>query len=302
MTSTPFAGAVELVKGGKLKEAEEILLGIESFDPDFINAQIMLGVVCFEAKQWERAEWYLREATKDENRVPVNQRSPVRKMLELAQARKGYTEQEFMAHQFDGFAPKYERANADAGNVACQQCVDAVARFLKPEWRKELVALDLCCGTGQTGPLLSRALEGTTLTLTGIDLSAKSIALAREKQVYNNLIVGDAARGDLEADRLDAVISVDAFYFFPELETIFAKVARALKVGGCLCFNMPVPEGDDVREVWYGLNRHYHYPRSKVVRDADAVGLVPAEIIETSAYVSRAQGKIPAFIYVLRKD
>ncbi len=302
MNSTLFADARELIKAGNLMQAIGVLLAIGSADPDYANAQMTLGVICYDSKQWKRAEGHFLEASKDGGRMPPEQKDFVDLMLERAQRRASLTEQEFTAFEFDRLAHKYDRANADAGNVAPRQCVDAVARFIVPAGRAGIAVLDLCCGTGQAGPLLRRALKDLNLTLTGIDLSPKSLALARGTQAYDTLILGDAMQSDLGTSRFDAIISADAVYFFPDLGALFSRVTQALKIGGCLCFNMPIPEGAEVKEVWYAEHRHTHFSRPKIVQEAKAAGLVPQEVIETSAYVSIRQGKIPACIYVLQKS
>jgi len=106
----------------------------------------------------------------------------------------------------------------------------------QPRWR----VLDLGCGTGLCGEV-ARPLAAT---LTGVDLSSRMIAKARERAVYDSLIVGsmdDALEGREQA--FDLIIAGDVFTYVGELSNVLAGCASALPVGGFLAFS--VESGED---------------------------------------------------------
>lgn len=106
----------------------------------------------------------------------------------------------------------------------------------QPRWR----VLDLGCGTGLCGEVV----RPLAATLTGVDLSSRMIAKARERAVYDSLIVGsmdDALEGREQA--FDLIIAGDVFTYVGELSNVLAGCASALPVGGFLAFS--VESGED---------------------------------------------------------
>lgn len=100
--------------------------------------------------------------------------------------------------------------------------------------------VDLGCGYGW---FCRVARERGATQVTGVDISEKMLARAAE-------LTDDAAihyqRASLESlalaeNSLDLVYSSLALHYLPELDTLFAKIQRALKPGGSLVFSMEHP-------------------------------------------------------------
>jgi len=95
------------------------------------------------------------------------------------------------------------------------------------------------CGTGLSGEALRAA--GYTGSLTGIDISQKSLDLVRESKptVYNQLHVGnlDLPLDQLHAGPYDAFIAVGVFSYVEGFEVLFPQVVSHLKQGGLLVFS-----------------------------------------------------------------
>jgi len=98
-----------------------------------------------------------------------------------------------------------------------------------------LDVLDLGCGTGLSGVALRR-LAGR---LTGIDLSPRMLARARERGLYDSLIEGDLVQVlAWQVASYDLVAAADVFVYIGDLEAVVASVRQALRPGGWLAFSV----------------------------------------------------------------
>jgi predicted TPR repeat methyltransferase len=118
-------------------------------------------------------------------------------------------------------------------------------------------ALDLGCGTGLSGVELRRVAE----RIDGVDLSARMLDRARERQVYQQL-----ERAELLAflqstpQRYDLIAAADVFSYVGPLDGVFAAVQRVLEPGGAWCFAVEAA-ADDVDVVLRGSLRYAHSSR-----------------------------------------
>ena len=132
--------------------------------------------------------------------------------------------------------------------------------------------VDLGCGYGW---FCRAARELGASEVTGVDISEKMLARAAEltadPQIYYQRSDLDALK--LDESSLDLVYSSLALHYLPELDTLFARVQRALKPGGSLVFSMEHPiytcasrQGwltDDNGERFWGVN-HYQDESQRV--------------------------------------
>ncbi len=98
---------------------------------------------------------------------------------------------------------------------------------------------DIACGHGGPGLWVTRE---TGARLVGIDISQVAIEQARRRAEAFGLagraafIVGDAAATSFSSASLTSVMSVDAFWLFPDKPSAAAEIARILQPGGRLVF------------------------------------------------------------------
>jgi|SRR5579884_533403 len=111
--------------------------------------------------------------------------------------------------------------------------------------------LELGCGTGvpTTRELAKR------FAVTGVDISARSIALARRRVPGAGFVRADMARLTLPAASIDAVVAFYAITHVPRAEhgSLLREIARWLRPGGLLVATMGA--GDDpgtVEADWLG--------------------------------------------------
>lgn len=138
---------------------------------------------------------------------------------------------------------------------------------------KNISVLDAGCGTGY----LSRKLATKGAIVTGIDLSEKMIAIAKDKSVQKNLqinfYVDDCSKLDkLSAQQFDLLIANYVLMDVPNLEGAMNAFNRVLKLNGkvVLIFSHPCfPQGraivsENNKEISYNWNFCY-FERTKCI-------------------------------------
>ncbi|MEP4769854.1 MAG: methyltransferase [Roseibium sp.] len=100
--------------------------------------------------------------------------------------------------------------------------------------------LDLGCGTGLTG----RALVDCTTHRTGVDLSERIVELAYDREVYEDLYVGEAVEflkefEDEDGSRplWDFITATDVFPYFGAIDPFLTGAVDRLNPGGYLAFS-----------------------------------------------------------------
>ena len=138
----------------------------------------------------------------------------------------------WLRQTFDAAAADFDRHLT--GELAYDTPARLTALLAPPPaagWR----VLDLGCGTGLSGA----AIRPFASHLTGVDLSAKMLAQAAEKKLYDQLECAEiqAAMAQQATASLDLIFSTDVFIYLGQLETVFAEAARLLKPGGRFAFS-----------------------------------------------------------------
>jgi predicted TPR repeat methyltransferase len=104
---------------------------------------------------------------------------------------------------------------------------------------RSLAVLDLGCGTGLCGVQFREWAD----TLSGVDLSSNMLARARERGIYDELILGDLLGPLQEAEgRFDLILAADVLVYLGDLEPLFRSVHRALRPGGRFAFTVELLE------------------------------------------------------------
>ncbi|WP_346899525.1 methyltransferase domain-containing protein [uncultured Roseibium sp.] len=100
--------------------------------------------------------------------------------------------------------------------------------------------LDLGCGTGLTGVAFSDCVEH----LTGVDLSERIVELAFDREVYDDLYVGEAVsfleefeEDDGSRPSWDMIAATDVFPYLGAVEPILKAAADRLQPDGYLAFS-----------------------------------------------------------------
>lgn len=104
----------------------------------------------------------------------------------------------------------------------------------------ELPTLDLACGTGH----FARILLGY-MVITGCDLDENAVRIAAKEKTLDVLSVADARALPYPKHAFNSVLANCALEHIPDVERVFAEIARVLKPTGILAFTVPSEHFND---------------------------------------------------------
>ena len=158
---------------------------------------------------------------------------------------------------------------------------------------QQLDVLDLGCGTGLCGPLL----RPWARRLTGIDLSARMLAKARERGVYDRLECAEmtAWLGACSAVH-DLIVAADVFIYIGDLAPVFSAARQALRPGGRLAFSVETLERPGFE---LAPTRRYRHSRDHVEQLAGDHGF-EVEAIAAGALRRNDEADVNADLVLLR--
>lgn len=126
--------------------------------------------------------------------------------------------------------------------------------------------LDLGCGTGLTG----MALADCTTHCTGVDLSERIIELAFDREVYDDLYVGEAVEflQEFEEDdgtrpSWDMIAATDVFPYLGAVEPFLAGASNRLEPNGFLAFSTETLDSNLLKGRDYLVGPHNRYAQSE---------------------------------------
>jgi predicted TPR repeat methyltransferase len=148
--------------------------------------------------------------------------------------------QAYVARLFDDYAWRFDKHLIKNLGYRAPALIAEALSAVAPG-RRFASALDLGCGTG----LMGEPLRARVDRLAGVDLSAAMIAKARERSVYDELIIGDAVAPMRERpNALDLIVAADAFVYIGDLAPLFAAIVTALASDGLFAFSVETCAGD----------------------------------------------------------
>jgi ubiquinone/menaquinone biosynthesis C-methylase UbiE len=124
-----------------------------------------------------------------------------------------------------------------------QDAVVAALRDLRPQR-----VIDVGCGTGLLASRLSRELDGATLA--GCDFSHGMLVHARGHGAPVSWVQGDAQRLPFRDASADAIVSTEAFHWFPDQRRALSEFFRVLVPGGRLLIALVNTPNDAVRTLF----------------------------------------------------
>lgn len=160
-----------------------------------------------------------------------------------------------VAHNYDQIAERYADWTAASRNDPRGRYMEILMAAL-PEGAS---VLELGCGSGN---LTTRRLA-ERFVVTGVDISARQIALAQQHARNARFIHADMTTLDLPTASFDAVASFYAISHVPREEhpTLLRAVERWLRPGGVFMATMGAgPSEGEVEEDWLGAPMYFsHY-------------------------------------------
>ena len=134
---------------------------------------------------------------------------------------------------FDSFASDFDNVLKDLEYNSPQIIAQKIALFVKPF----STILDLGCGSGLCAQAIKKNVPECKII--GVDISAKMIEKAKEKNIYYKHVKSDITTCFNKIKlRCDAVVASDVFTYFGTLDLLFNKVASFLPKGGIFAFSV----------------------------------------------------------------
>lgn len=126
------------------------------------------------------------------------------------------------------------------------------------QWLQKLLArlpdessvLDIGCGSG----LPADSLIAAKHTITGVDVSATQVALARSNVPTGRFVHGDVRDLHFNENQFDAVVSFYTFDHIPRSQhaSVLSRIHSWLRPGGFLLLSIEAADIDDVTDEWLG--------------------------------------------------
>ena len=222
-----------------LAGAEEACIKAIQLKPDAVSPHYTLGLVMEESGRADEAREHYEAASK------LAPAATGLKFLLAAlsgdQSSFSAAPTEFVASVFDHYADTFDRHLVGTLKYRGPELIHEAIVAAGVNRSAPLDIVDLGCGTGLCGPIF----KPLARTLIGVDLSARMINRARERQAYDELLVEEmttflAAR----PNQFDLAISADVFEYFGDLAAPLSAVSHGLRAGGVLAFTVEKKESD----------------------------------------------------------
>ncbi|MEQ1663467.1 MAG: tetratricopeptide repeat protein [Thiobacillus sp.] len=157
--------------------------------------------------------------------------------------------------------------------------------------------LDLGCGTG----LCALLFKERALKLSGVDLSEKMIEVAKRRNLYDQLTVGDITVVLEGLNQVhDLIIAADVFVYVGELKRVFELSSAALKRSGLFAFTVEAAKDEAVDYVLQPTGRYAH-SKHYIKELAQAFGFV-VEMMRDAVLRTDRGVPIHSYTVVMRRQ
>ncbi len=203
----------------------------------------------------------------------------------------------YVEQVFDSFASSFDAKLGMLGYRAPQLVADALAAVL-PSPDKQFDIVDLGCGTGLVGPLLSPWAKH----LAGCDLSVGMLRGARERKVYDVLHKAELVYYlRTQPAVFDIAVSADTLCYFGAIDEAMAATTVALRSGGWLAFTVEALPDDAGVPHKLQANGRYAHARGYVA-DAVAAAGMTVDAIDTVTLRMESGKPVNGWLVVARKQ
>lgn len=173
----------------------------------------------------------------------------------------------FAREIFDRIAPQFDNQQINLRGYRVPAEMTALIEDHDPERRTFTGVVDAGCGTGLTMSTLREAFAVERAI--GVDVSPAMIELAREKDLYDELVLADAVNGlALLKGPFELLTAGDLFPYLGNLSAFMTAARAQLAPGGLLAYSIEVLNGDGISLAATGRFRHAPAYVEEVARSA----------------------------------
>ena len=196
--------------------------------------------------------------------------------LAALQGQKEESILDYTKELYDDFSESYDEKMKELHNIT----LDEIIKILPN--RKYTKALDIGCGTGAFG----RAYHQHISHLTGIDLSSKMLALAKQTRAYETLKNTDISDYlSQRKENFDLIMAIDIMGYISKVDSLFRQVKDHLKKKGLFAFSAETTAGSEPILAPHG---RYLYPLAFLEKQLKQAGL---SVIQKKEADLRKEGK-----------
>ena len=260
-----------LIELGEFEEAIIQFQKILAQNPEHVDAISNIGIAYLKSGNIQKAESYFKTVLE---KMPNN---PEIAYLYSAMTQKDMPDkppEEYIQHLFDQYAGYYEKHIVDTLHYDTPRLLLNLLEKHLPDLSQKNKSqntyqhqlefqhlnwniLDLGCGTGLSGLAFCHLAKN----LTGVDLSEKMLDIAKQKNIYNYLILDDIVNFLSENNIVfDLILAADTFNYLGDLSKLLKLCKLALKDKAYLIFSIELLE--DNSKNWV-LEPHGRYLHSK---------------------------------------
>ena len=284
-----FAYAKAAAKEGDLSAAAELFAQALERAPHWAAAWFALGEAREKLGDLDAAAHAFRETLAAD---PADAQGVAGRLALMGRGEpSGALSPAYVARLFDDYAWRFDKHLIKNLGYRAPALIAEALSAVAPG-RRFGSALDLGCGTG----LMGAPLRGRADRLAGVDLSAAMIAKARERGLYDRLVVDEALAmlGSEPPASLDLIVAADALVYIGDLAPLFAAVVTALTADGLFAFSVETCEGDGFK---LEPTMRFAHSRSYVETTARDIGLRPL-LIQSASTRREAGADAPGLICV----
>jgi predicted TPR repeat methyltransferase len=155
---------------------------------------------------------------------------------------------EYVSALFDGYSIRFESELVDKlqyrGHVFVYSAMKAALAELDKAPSSVKSIIDLGCGTGLLGDIISNDMPSATLV--GVDLSQRMAEVSRArktaagKSVYSSVIHGDALQylATLDRNSQDCILASDVFIYIGDISQVLSESSKCLVDSGIVAFTV----------------------------------------------------------------
>lgn len=196
---------------------------------------------------------------------------------------------EYVRVHFDRFAASFDRVLVDG--LAYRGPELAAAALRKHGASSPMCVLDAGCGTGLCGTLL----RPLSQSLVGVDLAQKMVELARERDLYDELLVSDLCTFmEYRPSAFDVIVAVDVLVYFGDLQRPIQAACIALKPRGLLIFSVEALLHDEVADYRLGSCGRYSHGEAYLKQGLVAAGF---SVLDVTEEMLRWENDCPVLTY-----
>jgi len=291
-TQILFNLGIIYMRQGDIDRAIQQYQRVAQLDPDHFAAHNNLGVALLNKQNVGLALQHFQTALRLQ---PENEAICYTVKMLTQDKRLLAAPSDYIKNLFDAYADHYEphllmSLEYQVPQLLLHAVKKTISPFSSPSWD----ILDLGCGTGLCG----RPFKPFAKTLTGVDLSEKMLDIARQKNIYDHLIVDDITHFlTHKKNTYELIVAGDVFIYIGDLKPLFLTLADSLQSHGMLVFNSEVTENDP-----FVLNQSGRFAHHKNYIDQLA-NQHHFTIVHYQMNVTRMQNNEPVYghVYVLKR-